>query len=57
MDLLGALFTSGLALYLINWSTTGASNTGLSLVIAADMAHYIVIMVRVANQFEINVNR
>jgi len=57
MDFLGAAFTSGLALYLIYGPSIGASNTGFSLAMAADMAHFILILVRLGNEFEVNANR
>ncbi|KAF9553875.1 multidrug resistance-associated ABC transporter [Agrocybe pediades] len=56
MDFLGAAFTSGLAMYLIYGPSIGASNTGFSLAMASDVAHFILIIVRLGNEFEVNAN-
>lgn len=57
MDFLGALFTSGLALYLLYGPSIGASNTGFSLTMASDLTMFILYVVRLANEFEVNSNR
>ncbi|KAF9555324.1 multidrug resistance-associated ABC transporter [Agrocybe pediades] len=56
LDFLGAAFTSCLALYLIYGPSIGASNTGFSLVMATDVTQFILILVRLGNEFEVNAN-
>ncbi|KAH9475153.1 ATP-binding cassette transporter abc4 [Psilocybe cubensis] len=56
MDFLGALFTSALALYLIYGPNIGASNTGFSLSMASDLTLFILYVVRLGNEFEVNSN-
>lgn len=57
MDFLGALFTSALALYLLYGPDIGPSNTGFSLSMASDLTMFILYVVRLGNEFEVNSNR
>ncbi|KAF4617652.1 hypothetical protein D9613_005677 [Agrocybe pediades] len=57
MDFLGAAFTSGLAMYLLySPNPIGASNTGFSLTMATEVAFFILLIVRIGNDFEVNAN-
>ncbi|KAF9013114.1 hypothetical protein BDQ17DRAFT_1321012 [Cyathus striatus] len=57
MDLLGALFTTSLATYLVRTRNASASNTGFSLTVALDFCLTILWWVRQYNEFEVQSNR
>ncbi|KAF5327412.1 hypothetical protein D9619_003959 [Psilocybe cf. subviscida] len=56
MDLLGAIFTSSLAAYLLHNRALSAANTGFSLAMAIEFTHDILWVVYCYNGFEINSN-
>ncbi|KAL0950645.1 hypothetical protein HGRIS_007433 [Hohenbuehelia grisea] len=56
IDLLGCLFTSGLAAYLVYGRTQTAANTGFSLNMAVGFSSMILWWVRVFNEFEVQGN-
>ncbi|KAF9013108.1 multidrug resistance-associated ABC transporter [Cyathus striatus] len=56
MDLLGATFTTSLALYLVITRSASAANTGFSLAVALDFCNYILGWVRLYNDFEVEAN-
>jgi len=57
IDLLGALFTSCLASYLVYGRSPGAANTGFSLNMALDFCTMILWWVRCFNELEVQTNR
>lgn len=57
IDVLGALFTSTLAAYLVYGSSTNAENTGFTLNMAIDFCNMILYWVRVFNDLEVQANR
>ena len=57
IDALGATFIAALATYLIYGPTAGAGNTGFSLNMAAEFGLYILWLVRIFNDFEVQANR
>ena len=57
IDALGATFTAALATYLIYGPTAGAGNTGFSLNMAVEFGLYILWLVRIFNDFEVQANR
>jgi len=57
IDLLGALFTSCLASYLVYGRSPGAANTGFSLNMALDFCTMILLWVRNFNELEVQTNR
>jgi hypothetical protein len=57
MDLLGAIFTSSLAAYLLHNRALSAANTGFSLAMAIEFTHDILWVVYCYNAFEIDSNR
>ncbi|KAH9912641.1 uncharacterized protein B0H18DRAFT_889646 [Fomitopsis serialis] len=54
IDALGALFSTGLAAYLVYGSTFNASNTGFSLNMAVGFSGMILWWVRIFNEFEVS---
>ncbi|CAA7262907.1 unnamed protein product [Cyclocybe aegerita] len=56
IDLLGALFTSALATYLVYFQRVSASNTGFSLNMAVTFTMYIFWLIRVYNDLEVDSN-
>ncbi|KAJ3508927.1 hypothetical protein NLJ89_g5494 [Agrocybe chaxingu] len=56
IDLLGALFTSALATYLVYFQRVSASNTGFSLNMAVTFTMYIFWLIRVYNDLEVQSN-
>ncbi|KAF9013109.1 ABC transporter type 1, transmembrane domain-containing protein [Cyathus striatus] len=56
MDLLGATFTTALALYLVMTRSASAANTGFSLTVALEFCRYILGWVRLYNDFEVQSN-
>ena len=57
IDALGATFTAALAAYLVYGSTAGAGNTGFSLNMAVEFSLYILYLVRIFNDLEVQANR
>lgn len=57
MDLLGAVFISLLAFYLLYIQTRSASVTGFSLNMAIVFCGWIFYLVRLYNEFEVESNR
>lgn len=57
IDLLGAIFTSALASYLIYGRPVGAGNTGFSLNMALEFCTMILWLVRYFNEIEVQSNR
>jgi len=57
IDALGAAFTAALAAYLLYGPTAGAGNTGFSLNMAVEFSIYILYLVRIYNDFEVQANR
>ncbi|KAJ2927022.1 hypothetical protein H1R20_g10047, partial [Candolleomyces eurysporus] len=56
IDTMGALFSSGLAVYLVYFQSQGAANTGFSLNMAVGFSGVILWWVRVLNEFEVQGN-
>ncbi|KAF8953252.1 multidrug resistance-associated ABC transporter [Flammula alnicola] len=56
IDAIGAIFTAGLATYLIYGPSVGASNTGFSLNMAVEFTGAVLFMVRNCNEFEVQSN-
>ncbi|KDR82358.1 hypothetical protein GALMADRAFT_237629 [Galerina marginata CBS 339.88] len=56
IDFLGAAFTTALAAYLVYGVPVGASNTGFSLTMAVEFTMYILMLVRLYNDFEVSSN-
>jgi len=57
IDALGATFTAALAAYLVYGSNAGAGNTGFSLNMAVEFSLYILYIVRIFNELEVQANR
>lgn len=57
MDLLGAMFTTALATYLVYGKSINAANTGFSLNMAVEFTTMILYLVRIFNEFEVQANR
>jgi len=57
METLGALFSCGLAFYLVYGPRVGSSNTGFSLNMALEFATSILWLMRGFNEFEVQSNR
>lgn len=57
MDLLGAMFTTALATYLVYGKSINAANTGFSLNMAVEFTMMILYLVRTFNEFEVQANR
>jgi len=56
-DILGAVFTVALTVYLTYFKNVGAANTGLSIVMALQLSLFLLYLVRIWNQFEVEANR
>ncbi|KIJ68833.1 hypothetical protein HYDPIDRAFT_173463 [Hydnomerulius pinastri MD-312] len=56
IDLVGSLFTTGLAAYLVYGSTRDAANVGFSLNMAVGFSSMILYWVRILNEVEVNGN-
>ncbi|KIM54250.1 hypothetical protein SCLCIDRAFT_1222221 [Scleroderma citrinum Foug A] len=56
IDLIGALFTSALAAYLVYWRPSGAGNIGFSLNMAVGFSAMILYWIRILNQVEVDGN-
>ena len=57
IDVVGAVFTTALAIYLIYGRPVGASNTGFSLNMAVELCTMIPRWVRIFNDLEVQANR
>lgn len=57
IDILGQAFFSALACYLVYGKSIGASNTGFSLNVAAELFSMLLVVVRFFNDFEVQSNR
>ena len=57
IDALGAAFTAALAAYLVYGPTAGAGNTGFSLSMAVEFSLFILFLVKISNDFEVQANR
>ena len=57
IDVLGAVFTTSLASYLVYGPSVGAGNTGFSLNMVIEFCAMILWWVRVFNEFEVQGNR
>jgi len=57
MTVLGSIFTTGLATYLVYGRSIGSANTGFSLAFAAEFSSAILWWVKFYNEFEIQANR
>ena len=57
IDLLGGLFSAGLATYLIYGHPIGASNSGFALNMTTELCRTLLYVVRYFNDFEIQSNR
>ena len=56
IDLLGSLFTTALAFYLV-YGQSSSSTTGFSLNMAVEFSNMILWLVRFYNEFEVQANR
>lgn len=54
---MGAIFTAALAAYLVYGRPVSASNTGFSLTIAVELSSYLLWVVMIFNDFEVESNR
>lgn len=57
IDILGGTFSAGLAAYLVYGRSIGASNTGFSLNMTAELCSTLLYLVRYFNDFEVQANR
>ena len=57
IDVLGAVFTTALASYLVYGPSVGAGNTGFSLNMVVEFCSMILWCVRFYNDFEVQSNR
>jgi magnesium-transporting ATPase (P-type) len=57
IDILGAMFTTALATYLVYGKTTSAANTGFSLNMATSFCVNIFWLIRMFNLLEVQANR
>lgn len=57
VDFIGAVFTASLAAYLTYFSNISAANVGFSLNRAVEFCSYILWVVRIYNQFQVQCNR
>jgi len=57
IDVLGATFTAALATYLVYGPPASAGNTGFSLNVAVEFSLFILYLVRIFNELEVQANR